>query len=112
MSEPYASPRGRKVRCKICSEELSFAGSTSNLRNHVSKQHNVDIPSLPPKGGKRKRTSEVEVEHESAVDLDDSFSVDPPTPKRPRVNLPSQSGYTGPLDKCINNINAFAGNCR
>ena len=59
FTRPFNNKGGKKVvKCldTRCGEELAYRDTTTNLRNHVQVKHKIELPSLPPKGGKKKRS--------------------------------------------------------
>ncbi|KAK3913135.1 E3 SUMO-protein ligase ZBED1 [Frankliniella fusca] len=84
FSQPFNTETGLKVTCKVCNLKLSYKNSTSNLRNHAQNTSSDADSNF-------RRTS-------SAASVASTSSGGPS----------ARSHYQGPLDKCVNNINAFA----
>lgn len=40
----FSDPTEKKVKCGLCQIELSYTTSTTNLRNHLNKFHNMNEP--------------------------------------------------------------------
>ncbi|KAK3921528.1 E3 SUMO-protein ligase ZBED1 [Frankliniella fusca] len=125
------------AKCKEngCNAELTYHNSTTNLRNHCQIVHKIDIPSLPAKGSRKKRSfSSAGSSHDSG---DDSGSGEDDPQSNRSQNNESESNttatsasrdarehassasndsarssgsknYEGPLDRCINNLYSFS----
>ncbi|KAK3929831.1 E3 SUMO-protein ligase ZBED1 [Frankliniella fusca] len=116
FSKPFKTADGdTKVKCKMCNETLSYRSTTTNMRKHAKGEHKLVIPSQAPRGCKKRRTFST-ASAASSKESDNSDIDSPPastntqndTNALARSESASASFHAGPLDRCVNNINAFA----
>ncbi|KAK3933312.1 E3 SUMO-protein ligase ZBED1, partial [Frankliniella fusca] len=99
---------GKKVKCSVCSEHLTYKNTTSNLLLHLVNKHKINVQVLPAKGGKRKRFSE-EGKQANTESAESDTGEDPDDPPSQEDQAKRRKSYEGgPLDRCISNQTSFS----